>query len=519
MTEEDAYRADTQPPTAAAVPPVVRFAVVGEPPRTAPRSPDEVAARRGPDVDAGRYELLGEPREGGEGFTWHARHTTSDGGDAVRLAVKQLRRPAGAPPSWPSPDELGRLNSHRIVLTSLRSRHLVPVIDEFFAPPAADVVDGGSAGGVVPYVVMPWIDGPSLAEHLRGSPVTAATLAERLALVVDLAEAVSALHSKTSVGGAPLVHRDVKPHNCILSPESGLILVDVSSLRSVVDGYDPAGMRTPAYAAPEVLRDPHAARLPSSDVYSVGAVAYFCLTGGHPPPSPEETRAGLTAAVTGLPGGARLVPHLLSAVDPEPSARPADVLTWARELYRLATVEPRTRRRRRRLAAGLTALALAAASGGGLVLSDRLDADRASADRPLSKNSAVVRITSPAPGARVPQCQEINGVSDLPPGTTLTTTIRNLSSGDPHEYPEPVVDWQTPSRLQAWHGLQYFGQVGNSVGQTYEVRVYSVPLAQLRAESSAANESGELWWFTSVPAGWRLEAWIILRRGSGASVC
>jgi serine/threonine protein kinase len=100
-------------------------------------------------------------------------------------------------------------------------------------------------------------------------------LHERLGYVCDLAEAVTVLHSASQDGNA-MLHRDIKPANVIIDPERGAVLIDFGTMRSLTDGFDEDGMHSREYTAPEVLANPHAARTFASDLYSLGALTYFC---------------------------------------------------------------------------------------------------------------------------------------------------------------------------------------------------------------------------------------------------
>ena len=226
----------------------------------------------GPDGEPDRFELLGHGRRGGEGTTWHGRFHGSLT-TPVTVALKQLHPPPGAGPFWPTPTDLARWNDQRHLLQTVRNDNLVRVHDVFLgAEPhrraAVPTVDGHESA--VPYVVMEWIDGPSLRAAVAAG---ADDLATRLGHVHDIADALAALHSITRTGGNPMLHCDVKPENCVLDARRGAVLVDLGTLRPVDAGPDPLGLHTRHYTAPEVLADPGAARTAAADLYGLGAVA------------------------------------------------------------------------------------------------------------------------------------------------------------------------------------------------------------------------------------------------------
>ena len=308
-----------------------------------PRSPARCA---GPVEDPDRYELLGEGVVGGEGVLWRA-HYRGWLPAPITVAVKMLRPPPGAELGWPTPADRRRWQDQAALLRHLDLDHMVRLHEVFAgAPPhrpgeTEDVL-------LVAYAVMEWVEGPTLAELVRGVPASPETILVRLRYVVDVARAVTALHSRTRTGGNPSLHRDVKPTNCIAHPERGVVLLDLSTMRLVDDGFDPAGMCSPGYAAPEVLAAPHLPRRPSCDVYSVGALAAFCLLGEDPPIDlgGEAERGRLRERLLGLGhdvgvGRPELLADLvLESLEPDPAQRPGDVLAWAKRVQ--ATAAPRT---------------------------------------------------------------------------------------------------------------------------------------------------------------------------------
>ncbi|HSU35192.1 MAG TPA: protein kinase, partial [Propionibacteriaceae bacterium] len=321
----------------------------------------------GPDSDPDQFELLGRGLAGGEGNIWRGRYR-GELAAPLTLAVKELRRPPHATPDWPTPADLRRWTDQRALLQYMQIDHLVTVIDVFVG--SAPHLPGSARGAPpnTPYVVMEWVPGPTLADELSGSSASASTLDQRLAHVQHVAEALHSLHSRTASAGNPSLHRDVKPTNCILHPRRGVVLVDVGTMRRMDDGYDHDGLHTPAYTAPEVLANLHTARAASSDLYSLGALAYFCVVGEDPPVSDrpgagEQIRLRLRAVARSAqvadPEG--FVDQLQLMLDPSPEQRPADAMSWSRRLRSSAAVRrPRSavlRSGRAKLAAGSIAVA------------------------------------------------------------------------------------------------------------------------------------------------------------------
>ncbi len=141
---------------------------------------------------------------------------------------------------------------------------------------------GESAGSA--YLVMEQVQGRTLEEEvLAGGPLPQ----EEVRRLFDLlAAGLSDIHERG------LLHLDVKPSNVIMrSPDSTPVLVGFGSAQSL--GADAAGsfwaLPPPGYAAIEQY-SPRAERGPWTDVYALGAVAYFALTGKTPLDAPERIR-------------------------------------------------------------------------------------------------------------------------------------------------------------------------------------------------------------------------------------
>jgi hypothetical protein len=190
----------------------------------------------------------------------------------------------------------------------------------------------GEAGeGQTLYLVMNWVEGEPLDEWVRRRPDRDPF--DALKLLLGVASALDLMHSGRATGGIPVVHRDVKPSNIVVT-DDGTVLVDFGLTRGLPDGQRlSAVMGTPGYLAPEATEA--GIYTPATDRYALGAVAYFVLTGSEPPAShqPKALRTSLMA-VPALANRPEAVDHLMAMLDAEPTCRPTVLTNWVGQLRR-----------------------------------------------------------------------------------------------------------------------------------------------------------------------------------------
>jgi serine/threonine protein kinase len=120
-----------------------------------------------------------------------------------------------------------------------------------------------------PIIVMQFIDGDRVKEMYWGNP---ASEDEAMSIIVPVLNAISYLHSMN------IIHRDIKPENNLMEDRKP-VLIDFGAARS---GYKEAELviGTPGWAAPEQLNG--SAPSPQSDIYSIGALIFYMMTGKEP---------------------------------------------------------------------------------------------------------------------------------------------------------------------------------------------------------------------------------------------
>ena len=138
-------------------------------------------------------------------------------------------------------------------------------------PAIPPVYDVGHSDGL-PAFAMKRLEGPSFETLVRAGTVP---LAERLGILLRVAEAVGYAHSHA------VVHRDLTPHN-ILVAEFGAVYVLDWGLAASSGTQDGICAGTPAWMAPEQVAAAPAD--PRMDVFALGALAFFAITGRSPRP-------------------------------------------------------------------------------------------------------------------------------------------------------------------------------------------------------------------------------------------
>lgn len=233
--------------------------------RSTSRIVNRLGARLKQAREIGSYEMLDRLGEGGMGQVWRARHRLLARPAAIKLIKPELLGSNAGPVS----DTLRRFEREARETAKLGSVHTIDVYD-------CGITEDGQF-----YYVMELLNGISLERYVKQfGPMPPGRVIYLLRQVC---------HSLGEAHDRGLIHRDIKPANifmCRLGPDDDFVKVlDFGLVKRF--GDDAAGTMptieeltagTPAFMAPEIaLNDP---RIDGrADVYALGCVAYYLLTG------------------------------------------------------------------------------------------------------------------------------------------------------------------------------------------------------------------------------------------------
>ncbi|MCC9642900.1 serine/threonine protein kinase [Rhodopirellula sp. JC740] len=201
-----------------------------------------------------RYEIKEILGRGGMGIVMRALDTSLGRQCAVKVLSPELATSAAA---------RKRFSREARSAAAVVHPHVVPI----------QTVDEHNG---LPYLVMPVVEGQSLQQRVeRGGPLSPL---ETVRIATQIAEGLTAAHEQG------LIHRDIKPANILL--ENGVERVQITDF-GLARAVDDASMTrsgviagTPQYMSPEQAHGD--AMDHRSDLFSLGSVIYFMLTGRSP---------------------------------------------------------------------------------------------------------------------------------------------------------------------------------------------------------------------------------------------
>jgi serine/threonine protein kinase len=208
----------------------------------------------------GRYEVQKMLGEGGMGSVYLANDTRLP----RQWALKELTQNSTDPAE--QAEAQASFMAEAQILAGLTHPSLPRVVDYFQE-------DGRH------FLVMDFVAGTTLEQRLEKSPLS---VSETLRLGIQVAQVLEYLHSQPQ----PVIFRDLKPANIILTADNKPMLVDFGIARVFRHGAgsDTRALGTPGYAAPEQYGRGQSDH--RTDLYALGATLHHCLSGKDPGENP-----------------------------------------------------------------------------------------------------------------------------------------------------------------------------------------------------------------------------------------
>ncbi len=257
----------------------------------------------------GRYDLQTLLGSGGFSAVYRARDTQGQGRE---VAIKQIH--------------LQGLSAQEMIEATETFHREVRMLSALAHPQIPRLYDHFTDSDHW-YLVLEYIAGQTLETVLatreaQGKPFS---IEETLDLGLQLCTVLTYLHSRQP----PIIFRDLKPGNLLLTPAGKYCLIDFGIARHFQpdQARDTQRLGSPGYAAPEQYG--HAQSTAQTDIYSLGVLLHQALSGQDPSDSPHGL---LPLRLNGEPGGAALEALVSRMLLPSPSDRPASCREIACEL-------------------------------------------------------------------------------------------------------------------------------------------------------------------------------------------
>jgi eukaryotic-like serine/threonine-protein kinase len=276
-------------------------------------------------VIGGKYRLVRALAQGGMGSVWVAQHLQLDS----EVAVKFMD-----PAYIDSDDARARFEREAKASAMLKSPNVVQVYDY-------GVEDD------TPYIVMELLEGEDLDTRLRREGRLSLSATARI-----LADACKALRRAHEVG---LIHRDLKPANLFLTQQGDEVItkvLDFGIAKAIGPQLSGRATKTgvlvgsPYYMSPEQIRTGKQIDH-RTDIWSLGVIAFECITGQMPFPSVEVGDVLVAICSDPIPAPSKISLRLGAKVDQfferalmrDPEQRFQSTREFAQALTALATSE------------------------------------------------------------------------------------------------------------------------------------------------------------------------------------
>jgi serine/threonine protein kinase len=332
------------------------------------------------------------------------------------------------------------------------------------------------------YMVMDFVAGQPLGEWIRSRrPLEQKAV---LKIANSLLDGLEVVHR----GG--FLHRDIKPGNVLMREDGSPVLLDFGSARTSVPGSELTAIVTPGYAPIEQYHS-HGKQGPWSDLYALGGVLYWMITGNRAVEAVARIRQDVLLPAVQTADRSRYSTELLTAVDwalaPHEEQRPQSVADFRSVLSGLATPEEKTVRTQEPGASLLTSVPTGVAFD--LDTLKKIEAELAKSIGPIAhvviRSAAkksytiaglaeIVAVDIPDDKSRAAFIRRFSSDKSTPTGDPTRATVARQQSGPPVA---SSIDPQTLARAEAALA-QHIGAVAKVV---------------VRRAAARARDAGELY--------------------------
>lgn len=207
-----------------------------------------------------RYSIVHLLGQGGMGAVYKARDTQFGG---RRVAIKEM--------------SLSNLTAQEVGEAEERFKQEAHLLARLTHPNLPSVYDYFEAKGRW-YLVMDFIKGETLEDYCEKASNRILPTLEVIEIGIQLAKVLGYLHTRPT----PIIFRDLKPLNIMITPEKHIYLIDFGIARLFKHGKakDTHVYGSVGYAAPEQFGKTQTN--PRSDIYSLGVILYQLLSGQDP---------------------------------------------------------------------------------------------------------------------------------------------------------------------------------------------------------------------------------------------
>lgn len=179
------------------------------------------------------------------------------------------------------------------------------------------------------YMVMEFVKGASLSEWIKSRrPLTQQSIE---ALVIPLVQGLQVVHK------AGYLHRDIKPGNIYVRADGSPVLLDFGAARSTKTRSELTAVVSPGYAPVEQYSE-SSPQGPWSDLYALGGVMYWMVTGNKPVDATARLRDDPQPKAAAIGNAGLYSREFLDAIDwaldPDDRLRPRDGASFLERIQR-----------------------------------------------------------------------------------------------------------------------------------------------------------------------------------------